>query len=400
MAEPAPAAPEPRRIGALHPQRPEPPLAPVGEAPIVAPRRGWTIGRTARIGVLALVLLAGVTGGAYWLNDRFTHVFVSDSRIASDIVSVSSQVPGRVVSIAVRTGQPVKAGDLLIRMDDRDAAFQAAELQAQMAVAGAERERLVARIDMVERQAASQIAGAKSRRVAAETTLAATGSDLEFARTAYDRARALLAAGVIAQLRLDTDRAAFARAEQAFARARAEVEVASASLLQAEADQREVQVLRRELAGLEPKTDALRAQLDRQKLAVTEHEIRAALDGVIDGTFVKPGEFVGPGQRLLLIHNPDDIWVDANVKETDIRHLKVGRSVQVTVDAYPGEIFEGTIARVGHAATSQFALLPNANPSGTFTKVTQRLPVKISVAQRDGLLRPGMMVEVKIDVDR
>jgi len=91
--------------------------------------------------------------------------------------------------------------------------------------------------------------------------------------------------------------------------------------------------------------------------------------------------------------------VDANVKETEIRHLKVGRRVKVTIDAYPGEIFEGTIARVGHAATSQFALLPNPNPSGNFTKVTQRLPVKIAVAQRDGKLRPGMMVEVVVDVD-
>lgn len=399
MAEPASAAPEPRRIGALHPQRPEPPPAPIAEPPVVA-RRGWTIGRSLRVGSLVLLALAGIAGGAYWLNDRFTHVFISDSRIASDIVSVSSQVPGRVIAIEVRTGAQVKTGDVLIRMDDRDATFQTAELAAQMAVAAADRERLVARIDMVERQAASQIAGARSRKVAAETTLAAASSDLDFARTAHDRARALLASGVIAQQRLDTDRAALSRAEQAVARARAEVDVANASLLQAEADQREVQVLRRELAGLGPKTDALRAQLDRQQLAVTEHEIRATLDGVVDGTFVKPGEFVGAGQRLLLIHNPDDIWVDANVKETDIRHLTVGTPVEVRVDAYPGELFEGTIARVGHAATSQFALLPNANPSGTFTKVTQRLPVKISVAQRDGLLRPGMMVEVKVDVRR
>jgi membrane fusion protein (multidrug efflux system) len=309
------------------------------------------------------------------------------------------QVPGRVVAIEVRTGQHVKAGDVLVRMDARDAAFQAAELEAQLAAAAAERDRLIAQIDKVERQAASQIAGARSRQVAAETTLAAAQSDLEFATTAFDRARALLASGVIAQQRLDIDRAAFLRAQQAFARARAEVEVAKAALLQAEADQREVQVLRRELASLEPKTEALRAQYDRQRLAVSEHEIRAALDGVVDGTFVKPGEYVGAGQRLLLIHNPEDIWVDANVKETDIRHLAVGKPVRVTVDAYPGQAFEGTIARVGHAATSQFALLPNANPSGTFTKVTQRLPVKISLPQRDGLLRPGMMVEVKIDID-
>lgn len=363
-------------------------------------RRGFAAGRWLRIGILVLLALAGIFGGGTWLNDRLTHVFVSDSRIAADIVSVSSQVPGRVVSIEVRTGQPVKAGDLLVRMDARDATLQATELEAQLAVAAADRDRLLAQIEKVERQSASQIAGARSRKVAAETNLVAAQSDLEFATTAFERARSLLAGGVIAQQRLDVDRAAFQRAQQTFARARAEVEVANAGLLQSEADQREVQVLRRQLAGLEPRTEALRAQYDRQKLAVSEHEIRAALDGVVDATFVKPGEFVGAGQRLLLIHDPDDVWVDANVKETDIRHLSVGKAVRVTVDAYPGVVFEGTIARVGHAATSQFALLPNANPSGTFTKVTQRLPVKIAVAQREGLLRPGMMVEVKIDIDR
>lgn len=395
MAEPA-EVPEPRRIGDVPPRR-APELAAVG-TPV--PRRGFAIGRWIRVGILALLALAGIAGGGTWLNDRFTHVFVSDSRIAADIVSVSSQVPGRVVAIAVRTGEQVKTGDLLIRMDARDAEFQATELAAQLAVAAAERDRLVAQIEKVERQSASQIAGAKSRKVAAETNMTAAQSDLEFATTSFERAKSLLASGVIAQSRLDVDRAAFLRAQQTFARARAEVDVANAALLQAEADQREVQVLRRELASLEPKTEALRAQYDRQKLAVSEHEIRAALDGVIDGTFVKPGEFVGAGQRLLLIHNPNEIWVDANVKETDIRHLSVGKPVRVKVDAYPGEVFEGTIARVGHAATSQYALLPNANPSGTFTKVTQRLPVKISVPQREGLLRPGMMVEVKIDIDR
>ena len=90
---------------------------------------------------------------------------------------------------------------------------------------------------------------------------------------------------------------------------------------------------------------------------------------------------------------------DANVKETDFRRLTAGAPAQITIDAYPDREFRGEVVRIGEAATSQFALLPSPNPSGNFTKVTQRLPVRISIEQQDGLLRPGMMVEVSIDVD-
>ncbi len=105
-----------------------------------------------------------------------------------------------------------------------------------------------------------------------------------------------------------------------------------------------------------------------------------------------------PGQRIALIHDPEQVWVKANIKETEIRHLQVGQSVKVTVDAYPGRTFAGELVRIGNAATSQFALLPNTNPSGNFTKITQRLPVKIAVQQDGQMLKPGMMAEIAIDI--
>src|SRR5690606_7083911 len=95
---------------------------------------------------------------------------------------------------------------------------------------------------------------------------------------------------------------------------------------------------------------------------------------------------------------PDTIWVDANVKETDFGQVKVGAPVSISVDAYPDIEFTGEVVRLGHAATSQFALLPSPNPSGNFTKITQRLPIRVAIEQREDLLRPGMMVELSIDV--
>ena len=100
------------------------------------------------------------------------------------------------------------------------------------------------------------------------------------------------------------------------------------------------------------------------------------------------------------LHDPAAIWVETNIRETDIGRLRVGQLVRVAVDAYPGEAFQGRVERIGHAANSQYALLTRLNESGTFTKVTQRLEVQIAVDGNDGRLRPGMMVDVLIDAPR
>ena len=118
---------------------------------------------------------------------------------------------------------------------------------------------------------------------------------------------------------------------------------------------------------------------------------------MIDETFVNPGEYVYPGQRIIMLHDPKDIWIKANVKETEIRHLQLDSRVLILVDTWPDETFHGRVARIGQSATSQFALLPSPNPSGNFTKITQRLEVKISIDDPRGLLKPGMMVELQID---
>jgi membrane fusion protein (multidrug efflux system) len=138
----------------------------------------------------------------------------------------------------------------------------------------------------------------------------------------------------------------------------------------------------------------------RAELNLEHRFLRSPVDAVIDRTFANDGEYVLPGQRLVMLHDRRDVRVECNVVETYIRFLEVGMPATVTVDAFPDEIFEGHITRVGDVATSQFALLPNPNPSGNFTKIAQRLPVRIAIEQRGNMLRPGMMVEVKIAIQR
>ena len=151
--------------------------------------------------------------------------------------------------------------------------------------------------------------------------------------------------------------------------------------------------------SLEFRKAEVRARIERQRIDLADRVVVSPLQGVVSRVFVEVGEYVQPGQRIALVHDPRNIYVEANVRETDIRRLFVDQAVRVEVDAYPDLSFEGRIEMIGAAATSEFALLPNPNPSGNFTKVTQRLPVRISIDQLEGLLRPGMMVEVFIRIE-
>jgi membrane fusion protein (multidrug efflux system) len=178
----------------------------------------------------------------------------------------------------------------------------------------------------------------------------------------------------------------------------AHVEVARAALTLIETEAAEIEVLARQIDSLDAQKDVLLARRGKQLIELDDRNIEAAFDGVVDAVFVELGEYVAPGTRLLMYHDPSEVWVDANVKETEFRKLWIGAPATVKVDAYPDREFKGKVIRLGEAATSEFALLPSPNPSGNFTKVTQRLPIRVAIEQDDALLRPGMMVELELDV--
>jgi len=164
----------------------------------------------------------------------------------------------------------------------------------------------------------------------------------------------------------------------------------------ARASREEAAVITAQIAALGPEARELEIQRDRAALDLEDRTLRMPFDGVVDRVFLEPGEHVQAGQRILLVHNPAQVWVDANVRETDVRHFRLGTRVTVTVDAWPGLRFEGEVERLIEAATSQFALLPSPNPSGNFTRITQRLPLRVRLdpPPPPGLLRPGMLARV------
>ena len=362
-------------------------VAPQGRARLVARRA-----------VLALAAIALLAGLARWLAHRWSIVEVDDARVAADVVTVSSEASGRVTRVAVIAGDRVRRGEVLLLLEREQSELQLKEVDAAIARALAEQNRLRTRQSMVRRQIESRHAAARAQLEASEAEHAAAQADLATVRSDHDRMASLRKAGMISIQGFESSRGRFLNVEQQERRAAAGARAAGAAIRVLDADAAEADVIERQIAELEAEKSRLAAKRGQAFLDLGRREVRAAFDGVVDATFVDAGEYVSPGSRLLMYHDPGGVWVDANVKETDFRKLKLHAPARVNVDAYPGRVFRGEVARLGEATTSQFALLPNPNPSGNFTKVTQRLPVRIAVAQDAALLRPGMMVVVDIDV--
>ena len=345
--------------------------------------------------VAALTLLAVVWGGT-WLYDRLTNVYVLDARIASDMLLLSSRVPGWIVAVPVTEAGLVTQGNTLLQIDDRAATARLGELQAGVHVLDAEIETFNARINVATQRTDSHIDAAAAKLEAALSEQTASKGDLEIALAEWQRAEPLRERNLLSQQEFEADRNTFRNAEQAARRRDAEVASTRADLAEAESERAEVTVLEAGLLRLRNERNQAVLQLAQARTQLDYHTIDSPIDGVIDELFIDSGEYVAAGQRVLMMHDPQKIWVKANIKETDLRHVSIGDEVEVVVDAYPDSTRTGSVVRIGAAARSQFALLPNPNPSGNFTKTTQRIETKIELLEPDSRLKPGMMVEVKI----
>jgi membrane fusion protein (multidrug efflux system) len=365
---------------------------------------GWAQGSRRRLFLrprfmaIAAALLAAVAYGAYEGYLRFTHVYEYDARATADIVTISSRAEGWVVEMPALEGTRVDEGQVVVRIDDRIAKLRVESLKAQIEGVRVERSRLKAQRTLEREQIDAAMRTRASGVVVREKARQALQSDLDFAKLELDRAKALYATRVINERQLQTAQAAVTKLEFQILQMRAEHEQAEGSLDEARAGQERLKVIDAQIEALTHQVANLAAQMHQQQVDVGDRTIKSPVPAVIDRTFVLPGEYVAAGQRILMLHNPDEVWVEANIKETQVGQVKLGQTVHVTVDAYPGVPFTGKVTRIGSATTARFALLPTPNPSGNFTKITQRVPVKVDIVNPARPLTPGMMVEVEIDI--
>ena len=351
-----------------------------------------------RLGLIGVAVTAALILGGREIYNRINFVYAYDSRIDADLIIVSSRVAGWVTSLEVTEGSEISKGNVLAAIDSRESKLSLSELEAQLLGLGAERQRLEAKRRLIDKQTTSLYSSQLSQLEAARVVVSSLAPQLKLAKREHQRAQKLFERKVFSRRQLDQADNAEQQIERQHQIAAAELKAAQAKLEEAEAERSRLDVLDGDLNMLKHRKAELMVKREHQKLDLDDRTIKSPVTGVVDKTFVKVGEYVTPGQRLALVHDPSKIWIEANIKETEIRRLKIGQKVEVSIDAYPDTGFEGRVLSVGNATTSEFALLPSPNPSGNFTKITQRLPVRIAIDQQQSLLRPGMMVEIYIDV--
>lgn len=365
--------------------------------------------RALKIAVAVAVILVVVGMVGKWLYFRHDHVSSEDAQVMSNEITVSSRLPGRLVSFDQRRGNPLKQGQIIAQLDPKPTQLKlqryrhdVAEIRSRLAY-----EQKAIDIASQQRKGGTTQERAELASDQAAVRVAQAGNDK--AEHVWKRAERLFRAGQMSAQNKDDAYFDYRSAQAALARAKRQVGVDRAAL-----DNAELGVLSNPMMLL-PDPNLLKAKLavTRQALAAAEARvaetrndlddlsIRSPQDGVVDQTFTQPGQYLSAGQPILMLHRPDDVWIRAKMKETKIAKLKVGQPVAIHVDAYPDTPFKGHVAVIGHAATNQFALLPDPNPSGNFTKITQRLPVRIAIDRGPrAKLAPGMMVEVNVDVAR
>ena len=352
----------------------------------------------AKTWLLAAAAVALLAWAGHWLVHRWTHIYVDDARIDGEVVTIASRVSGWVTDLPVIEGDVVEQGQVIARIDDRDSLLHREVLQARLKAIESQMSVIRAQTGQVDQETLGRYQSEANRLAAAEAEVASVEANLKQARYDYERAVDLHAQKWLSQQAMERARTAFRQAQENHRKALAEVAAARGNLSAAGGSRKQVAVMQQQIAVLQQQAAEIRAEIQRQEVDLADRTIRSPADGRIVMTFARKGEHVASGQRIAMFHDPRQIWVQANVKETEVGKLKPGMPVNVRIDAYPSRVFRGEIHRIGQAATSKFALLPDPNPSGNFTKITQRLPVRILLAEKDLALRPGMMAEVDIAV--
>ena len=348
---------------------------------------------------LVLVSLLGLLI-ADWVYQRYHYVYVSDARVQANIIAISSQIPGHINDIPVQTGQPVEVGSTLLQLDAREAQLRIDQL-------GEQRSQLQAELNAAKQQRRMTDLRSKAALERQQAALQVHLADIEKARARLQlaeknllRSNRLGQQGSISVMQIDRDENARDQARESLRSAEASLTLERATLRQAEADRLKLQIARYSTESLKAQIAQVEAMRQASLVNLEHHYLKSPVDAVIDKKFVNPGEYAMPGQRLIMLHNPKQLWINAKIKETDLRHIDLNARVFIDIDAFPGKTLTGRVTRIGDAATNQFALLPNPNPSGNFTKITQRLELRIDLDEQYHKLRPGMMVELKITIDR
>jgi membrane fusion protein, multidrug efflux system len=399
------------------------PSAPVQETEITQPKKS----RRGLIVVVLVVLV--VVAVAVWWHSTFSED-TDDAQVNGHLIQVSSRIAGQVIKVDVEENQVVKAGDTIAELDPKDFDVAVENAEAALAVARANAAAANVNIPLTSintgstlrssdadvsgahagvQQAQQQLAGATATVAQAQANLTKADADLA-------RYKPLVEKDVISKQQWDAAVAADDGAKAALANAQAAEHAAGdgvraardretqsqAQHKAAETGPQQVEVQNARAKAAQAQVEQAQAQLDQAELNLGYTKIVAAANGIITRKSVEIDQNVSAGQNLLTLVSLDDLWITANFKETQLRHMSAGQPVEIEVDA-TGKTYHGKITQIGGATGSVLSLFPPENATGNYVKVVQRIPVRIDFSDiknedPDHLLRPGLSVEPKVRV--
>jgi membrane fusion protein (multidrug efflux system) len=339
--------------------------------------------------VLGLVVLAAVLGLGWavkqWLYGR-SHESTDNAQVDGHLVPVLAKVSGYVTAVNVAENDRVRADSALVRIDEREYTVRLAQADAELAAARAQ-----AGGSGQAGQAQAQVQNAAGQRAALDASIAVARANAVKADADLARVRELADKQVVSRQQLDAAQAAADAARAQLISAQRSAGAAGAGVTNAEAGVRLAQA----------RLAAAQAARDNAALQLSYTRVVSPVGGIVSRKQVEVGQLVQAGQPLLTVVSDTGVWVTANFKETQLSDLKVGQPVEIEVDAYGGCSARGKVESVSAATGAKFALLPPDNATGNFTKVVQRVPVRIAVTEgcgKDRPLRPGMSVTAHVDV--
>jgi len=329
--------------------------------------------------LLLILLIAGGFFAQWFFKGRF-YESTDNAYVQGEITRVSSQLSARIDQVLVHDNQHVEKGQLLIKLEGAD--FDLAVDRARATLATREAERL---------QAQSKLTQQSSLIAASEAQVASSQASLGRSLIDLTRAQTLRKPGYISEERVTTLSADNHIARSQVAKAQAD----------AQGQRQQVNALNAEIKRLDAQIANAKADLAQAELNLTRGEIHAPISGLIGQRAAREGQVVQAGAYLLSIVPDQDIWIQANFKETQIGHMQPGQSAELTFDAYSDTPIKARVDSLFAASGAQFSLLPPDNATGNFTKVVQRIPVKLTFAADNplqGKIRPGMSVTAKVNI--
>jgi membrane fusion protein, multidrug efflux system len=346
--------------------------------------------------VLAALLLVAAAVSARWLWFRLTHVSTEAAYVKADMAEVAPEVAGRVRRVAVHDGEGVKAGQVLVEIEDADLREREKQTQAGVAAAEGQVRRGQASLDQTRGRVAAGRRAAEAGLEAARQQLTKAQAGLGYAEAQERRFAALLDQQAVPRSRWEEVHAGAEAARADVAAARQAVVAAEARVAEARAAELSVAEADAGLSTSKAAVEQARAALAQVEWARGRAEVRAPIDGVVARVFVRVGDFAPPGRPVVALYDPASRYVEARFEETRLPYVALGKAAEVRVDALPGLTLAGRVRRVAPAAAQEFALIPRDVTAGEFTKVMQRVSVEVEIQDlaRHPELVPGLSAEV------